>query len=175
MLPFALVDRQTSKQTNKRCCKYRMDVRTPDLEIEQTAEIVVEVDMMLVADELEDADLLAIVANACHTRINTEELLSISCHHSVILLTKKHREGWATKTQERPPSCDTGFCCAAEDCGNSDLKQMSNTAMLVRRWRLKHMCRVAFAHTRLIRRSLCAPDCLVSSVRNVRSLGDNCV
>ena len=109
MLPFALVDRQTSKQTNKRCCKYRMDVRTPDLEIEQTAEIVVEVDMMLVADELEDADLLAIVANACHTRINTEELLSISCHHSVILLTKKHREGWATKTQERPPSCDTGF------------------------------------------------------------------
>ena len=47
-----------------RCRKRKLDVRKPELELEQAADILEEVAQMVVADKLEDALLNSIVAGA---------------------------------------------------------------------------------------------------------------
>lgn len=52
-------------QAKERCFEQKLDVQKPELELEQAADVLGEVDKMVITNELCDADLLAVLSGKC--------------------------------------------------------------------------------------------------------------
>ena len=136
-------------------------MRKPELELEQAAEVLSEVDVMMIDDDVKDADLIAAVANTRHELVEAENLMGLMCHCSTIWLLKEHH-----KTRREG---DTACHIATPSMYLVGQQTEFHATTLAVHQQLKELCQGALAHAR-IRVARHVPTCPSSITHNTTSL-----
>jgi len=158
-------------RASARCDTSKLDVREPELELEQAMDIMEEVDEIWITDGLNGRDLIAAVASTYHGLVTVRERVKAAKHRQPATVRGENSDGGAdlrparTLNDEGPRGGrqrndvreDLTRAAVERKQANANSNDV-RVARMARRQRLTQLCRGALAHAKSVGNKVRTPD-----------------